>query len=298
MDESTLGVHEIELVVETAPGLGNGGGVGQHADGTVDRSQFATRNAHRLLVVDSKLEASGAPFNEVEGGLGLDGGNGLAAVTGNDIAAVEKSNSHVLSVARVADNHLVVGLETLESEIANLEALVRAAVRRNDRGVRDKRVVNTGVRHQVGLEFVQINVKGTIETKGRGDRADDLSDQAVQVLEAGTGNVQVTAANVVDSFVVNQESAVRVLNGAVGGENGVIGFDDSSRDTRGWVDGELELALLGVVSSKALEEKSTETGSSTTTERVEDQETLKGGAVVCNLMSNNTPTTLGGVTNP
>jgi hypothetical protein len=203
VDESTLGIHEVELVVETIPSLGDSGGVGQHADGTVNRSQLATGDAHGLLVVDSELEASGAPFNKVEGGLGLDGGNGLATVTRNDITAVKKSNGHVLSVARVTDNHLVVGLEALEGEVANLEALVRAAVGRNDRGVGDERVVDTRVRHQVGLEFVQIDVKGTVETKRGGDGADDLSDQAVQVLIAGAGNVQVTTANVVDSFIVD-----------------------------------------------------------------------------------------------
>lgn len=286
MDESTLGVHEVELEVETVPGLSDGGGVGQHADGAVDGGQLATRNAHGLLVVDSELEASGAPFNEVEGGLGLDGRNCLAAVTGNDITAVEKSDSHVLSVAGIADNHLVVRLEALEGEVANLEALVRAAVCRDHRGVGDKRVVDTRVGHQVGLEFVQINVKGTVEAERGGDGADDLSDQAVQVLVAGTGDIQVTTANVVDSFVVDQESAVGVLNGAVSGENGVVGLDNGSRDTGRRVDGELELAFLGVVSSKTFEKKSTETGSSTTAERVEDQETLKGGAVVYDIMSN------------
>ena len=76
----------------------------------------------------------------------------------------------------------------------------------------------------------------------------------------------------------------------MGGEHGVVGLDDGSRDTGRWVDGELELALLGVVSSKAFEKKSTETGSSPTAERVEDQETLKGGAVVYYKMSNYPPT--------
>jgi len=31
VNEGTLGVHEVELVVESGPGLGDGGGVGQHA---------------------------------------------------------------------------------------------------------------------------------------------------------------------------------------------------------------------------------------------------------------------------
>ena len=31
VNEGTLGVHEVELVVESGPGLGDGSGVGQHA---------------------------------------------------------------------------------------------------------------------------------------------------------------------------------------------------------------------------------------------------------------------------
>jgi hypothetical protein len=252
--ESALGVHEIELVVETVPGLGDGGGVGQHADGAVNGSQLATGHALGLLVVDAELEAGRAPLDQVEGSLGLDRGNGSVAVARHDIAAVEERNSHVLAVARVADNHLVVGLEALEGEVADLEALVGAAVAGDDRGVGDERVVDAGIWHQVSLELVQINVEGTVEAKRRGDGADNLGNQAVQVLVAGTRDVQVATANVIDSFVVHQEGAVGVLNGAVGGKDGIVWLDDCGRHTGRWVDGELELALLCVVSSKALEQ--------------------------------------------
>lgn len=64
-----------------------------------------------LGVVDSELETSGAPLNQVEGGLGLEGTGGGRAVAGNNVSTVQKCDSHVLSIARVADNHLVVGLE-------------------------------------------------------------------------------------------------------------------------------------------------------------------------------------------
>jgi hypothetical protein len=64
-----------------------------------------------LGVVDSKLETSRAPLNQVEGRLGLEGTGRGRAVAGNDVTAVEECDGHVLSVARVADNHLVVGLE-------------------------------------------------------------------------------------------------------------------------------------------------------------------------------------------
>ena len=41
------------------------------------------------------------------------------------------------------------------------------------------------LRHQVGLELVQVDIQATIETKRRGDARDDLSNQPVQVGEAG-----------------------------------------------------------------------------------------------------------------
>lgn len=155
-----------------------------------------------------------------------------------------------------------------------------APVGRDDGGVADQRVVNTRVRHQVSLELVQVDVEGTIESEGGSNRADDLGDQAVEVFVAGAGNVEVATANVVDSLVIDEEGAVRVLDRAVGGQHSVVGLNDGGRDTRGWVDGELQLALLAVLSRQALQEQSTETRTGTTTERVEDQEALKAAAVV------------------
>jgi len=77
---------------------------------------------------------------------------------------------------------------------------------------------------QVRLKLVKIDVKGAVKAKRRGDGADDLSDEAVQVLETGAGNIEVSTADVIDGFVVHEECAVRVLNGAVSGKDGIIGF--------------------------------------------------------------------------
>ena len=133
---------------------------------------------------------------------------------------------------------------------------------------------------QVGLELVQIDVESSVEAQTGGDGADNLGDQAVQVLVVGTRDVQAATADIVDGFVVDEEGAVGVLDGAVGGEDSVVGLDDGCRDARSGVDGEFELALLAVVGSKALEEKSTEARTCTTTERVEDEEALEGRTVV------------------
>lgn len=94
------------------------------------------------------------------------------------------------------------------------------------------------------------------------------------------GNIQITAADIVNSFVVHQEGTIRVLNSAVSGQNGVIRLNDRSRHARRGVDGELELGLLAVLGGETLEQKRAETRASTSTKRVEDQEALQRRAVV------------------
>ena len=101
---------------------------------------------------------------------------------------------------------------------------------RDDGSVGGQREVNAWVGHQVGLELGQIHVEGTIEAQGGGDGGHDLGDQTVEVGVGGTFDVQVTATDVVDGLVVDHEGAVGVLQGGVGGQDGVVRFYDSGGD--------------------------------------------------------------------
>jgi len=113
-----------------------------------------------------------------------------------------------------------------------------------------------------------------------GDRGHDLADQTVQVGVRGALNVQVAAANVVDSLVVDHECAVRVLQGGVRGQDRVVGLDHGSGHLGGWVDGELQLGLLAVVHGEALHQQRGEARAGTSTEGVEDEEALQTGALI------------------
>jgi hypothetical protein len=247
---------------------------------TVEVGKVTVGDLLRGLVADTDLEASGAPVDELDGTLGLEGGNGGVGLLGDNITPVEQAGGHVLAIARITLDHLVVGLEARHGDLIDGVGLVGSLVGGDDGSVGNEREVDTGVGHQVGLEFVQINIEGTIETQGGGDRRDDLSDQAVQVLIAGALNAEVAAADVVDGLVVNHEAAVGVLKGSVGSQDGVVGLNNGGGVLGGRVDAELQLGLLAVVHGKALHEESTETRTSTTTERVEDEEALETSAVV------------------
>ena len=58
----------------------------------------------------------------------------------------------------------------------DLEALVGALGGRNDGRVADQRIVDAGVRNQIGLELVKIHVESAVESQRRGNGADDLGD--------------------------------------------------------------------------------------------------------------------------
>jgi hypothetical protein len=219
----------------------------------------------------------------LDGTLGLDVGDGGVGVLGDNITTVQQTTGHVLAVTGIALDHLVVGLETGVGDFSDRQLLVVGLGGRDDGGIGDQGEVNTRVRNQIGLELVQIDVEGTIETKRSGDGGDNLGNQTVKVEVRRTFNVQVTATDVIDGLVINHEGNVRVLKGGVGGQDGVVGFNNGSSNLRSRVDREFKLGLLTIINGETFHQESTETRTGATTEGVEDQETLKTGTVISQL---------------
>lgn len=93
MHKGTLGIHQIELVVQAGEDLADGGGVGDHAHGTLHLGQVTTGHNGGGLVVDTALETGRAPVHELDGTLGLDGGNGSVDILGHDITTVHQAAS-------------------------------------------------------------------------------------------------------------------------------------------------------------------------------------------------------------
>ena len=69
----------------------------------------------------------------------------------------------------------------------------------------------------------------------------------------------------------------------MGGEHRVVWLNNGGGDLWGWVDGESELGFLTVVDGKSLEEERSESRSGTSTDGVEDEETLESSALVSEL---------------
>ena len=280
MDEGSLGVHQVELVVETRPGFGDRRRVAHHAHGALDLGEVAAGDDRRRLVVDTYLEAGGAPVDELDRALRLDGGDGGVDVLRDDVAAVEAAAGHVLAVTRVALHHLVGRLEAGVGDLCGRQLLVVRLLGGDDRSVVDEREVDARVGNQIGLELRQIDVEGTVEAKGGGDGADALGDDTVEVGVRRPFDVEVSTADVVDRLVVDHEADVGVLQRAVGRQDGVVRLDDGGRDLRRRVDGAGELRLLAVVDAEAFHQQRRQAGAGAATEAVEDEEALKAGTLI------------------
>ena len=140
--------------------------------------------------------------------------------------------------------------------------------------------MDSWVWHQVGLELGDIDVKGTIESQGGSEGGDNLSDKSVQVGVGWSLDIKVSSADIIDGLVIEDNGDIGVLKKRVSGEDGVVWLNNGGGDLWGWVDGETELGLLTVIDGKSLEEERSETGSGTSTDGVEDEETLETSAMI------------------
>ena len=280
VNEGTLGVHEIELVVDSGEHLGNSRGVGDHAHGTLHLGEISTGNDGRRLVVDTALETSRGPVNELDGSLGLDGSNGSVDILGHNISSVHETAGHVLSVTGIALDHGGSGLEDGVGDLRNRELLVVRLLSRDDRSVRGKHEMNSRVRHKIGLELGDIDVKGTVESEGRSQGRDNLGNESVKIRVRGSLDVQGTSADIVDGLVIKHDGNIGVLEKSVRGKHAIVGLYNGSGNLRTRVDAESKLGLLTVVDGKSLGEKSSKTGSRSSSNGVEDEESLKTGTLI------------------
>jgi hypothetical protein len=198
-------------VVNARQGLSDGGSVGNHAHSSLDTGKVTTRNHSRRLVVDTALEASRAPIDELHSSLGLDGSDSGVHVLGDNITSEHHAAGHELTVARIALSKHVGRFEDSVGDLGNRELLVVRLLGRDDRCVRGKHKMNTGVWHQVGLELSNIDVKGTIEAKRSSEGRHDLTDETVEVGVGRSLDIKRSSAHVVEGLIIETECAVGVL---------------------------------------------------------------------------------------
>jgi len=283
VDKGSLGVHEIELVVNTGKSFGNGSGVGNHAYSSLDTGKITTRNDSRWLVVNTALETSWAPVDELDSSLGLDGGDSRVDILRDDVTSEHHAASHELTVTWITLGKHVGWLKHSIGDFGHRKLLVVSLLSRDDRGIRGRHEVNSRVWDKVGLELSNINIKSTIETKGCCKGRYNLTNKSVKVGVGRSLNIKGSSAHVVKSLVIQAESTISMLKKGMGRKHVIVWLDDGSSNLRGRGDSERKLGLSTVINRKSLKKKRTKSRSTSTTSCVEDKETLKTGTVISQL---------------
>jgi hypothetical protein len=169
-------------------------------------------------------------------------------------------------VSGVAFGHHVGGFEGRVGDFSNGELFVVGFFSGDDGSVGRKHEMDSRIGDQVGLEFGDIDVEGTVESEGSGEGRDDLSDESVQVGVGGSFDVEVSSADVIDGFVVEHDSDVGVLQKRVGGEDGIVGFNDGGGNLGRGVDGETEFGFLTIIDGESFQKERSESGSSSSSD--------------------------------
>ena len=78
--------------------------------------------------------------------------------------------------------------------------------------------------NQVSLKLIQIDIESSIESKRSCNRRDNLTNQTVKVGVAGTSDSQIPLANIVDCFIINHKSTVRMFQRSMSSKDRVVGL--------------------------------------------------------------------------
>ena len=106
----------------------------EHADGAVDLGQVAVGDGLRGLVADADLETSGAPVDELDGGLGLEVRDGDSAIDSRELKRLLKEvmdDGERALVVGHGDEEVVAGMVAREL-LVPVRAVGRLQVERGD----------------------------------------------------------------------------------------------------------------------------------------------------------------------
>jgi hypothetical protein len=178
-------------------------------------------------------------------------------------------------VTGVGSAHHVLGVEALLGELGHGEGAVLLGATGSEGGETDHEEVKTGEGDEVHGELAEVGVELTGEAEAACDTRHSCGHEVVEVTVGGGGELEGTEADVVKGFVVEAEALVSVLNELVHGEGGIVGLYDGVRHLGGRAHGEGGHDSVGVFLTDLGDEESTHAGTSTTTKRVSDLETLE-----------------------
>jgi hypothetical protein len=110
-----------------------------------------------------------------------------------------------------------------------------------------------------------------------------LRNESIQVGIGRSFDIEVSSADIINSLIIEHDGDISVLEERVGGENGVVWLNNCGGNLWGWVHSETELGFLTIIDGESLKEKGSKSRSSSTTDGLENEETLETSALISKL---------------
>jgi len=118
------------------------------------------------LIINTAFETSWTPIDELDSSLGFDGSNGSVNILWNNITSVHHTTGHVFTMSWITFGHHGGWFESRVVDLSNGELFMISFLSRDNWSIRGKHEMNSWIWYKIGLEFSDINVKGTIKSKG------------------------------------------------------------------------------------------------------------------------------------
>jgi len=218
MEESLPSEHSSELFTDTFEELLDGSAV-------TDEGSRHLKTAGRD-VTDGGLHVVGDPFNEVAGVLVLYVEHLFVNFLHGHTSSEHSGYCEVSAMSGVASSHHVLGIEHLGGQLRDGESSVLLGTSAGERSESGDEEMETGEGHHVDSQFPEISVQLARESETGGDTRHGGTDQMVEISISGGGQFEGPEADVVESFVVDGECLVGVLDKLMDGEGGVVGFNN------------------------------------------------------------------------
>ncbi len=129
-----------------------------------------------------------------------------------DLTAEDGSDSEISSLSWIRRSHHVLRIKHLLSQLRNTKGTELVASTRCQGSEADHEEVQTRERNHVDSEFSKIRVELTGESETGGDARHDSRDEVVEISVRRSIEFKGTDADIVQGFIVNAESLVRVLD--------------------------------------------------------------------------------------